>query len=340
MVKTRIKYIDTLKFLAILGIIIIHASYIGEKSLIFNISIMNVQQFVRWAVPIFLMVSGALLLNKDIELDIFLKNRLTRIIYPWIFFTCFIFLIGLNFEGETIFTTYWYSLLIIGVYLVIPIINKFIQNANSKEMNYYVLLIIVASLFNQTFRMLNLRYSLDIIFFLCPISYLILGYYLFNKEFKLKSSYIIYISIFVFIFTSLVKVVWVGNFYMDYTYTVRSYVDLGIFEILQSASVFLIIKHIYCKKNRGLLLKIRNFLETDHMNQFITSVSRSSYGMYLTQNLFINKTLLPLLSTWSLTRKEVCLAILIVSISVFIISWIITLIFSRIPYLKYFSGYY
>ena len=340
MVKTRIKYIDTLKALAILGIIIIHASYIGEKSYILNISLGNIQHLVRWAVPIFFMVSGALLLNKDVELDVFLKKRLSRIICPWAFFTCFIFIAGINLENETVFITYWYALLIIGTYLAIPIINKFIQNASSKEINYYVVLIILASLLNQTFRMLNLRYSLDIIFFLCPISYLILGYYLYNKEFELKSSYIILISILVFVSATLVKLLWIGNFYMDYTYTVRSYVDLGIFQILQAASVFLIIKHIYCNKNRGVLLKIRNFLETDYVNRFIASVSRSSYGMYLTQNLFINKTLLPLMATWSLTRTEACLSILIVSVSVFFISWIITLIFGKIPYLKIFSGYH
>ena len=74
MVKNRIKYIDTLKFLAIFGVIVIHASYIGENSEILNLSIVNFQQIVRFAVPVFLMVSGSLLLNKEIDLRIFLKK--------------------------------------------------------------------------------------------------------------------------------------------------------------------------------------------------------------------------------------------------------------------------
>ena len=148
------------------------------------------------------------------------------------------------------------------------------------------------------------------------------------------------ICLLIFIATTLVKIFWTANFFMDYSHLFHSYIDLSIFQILQAASIFLIIKHIYCNRNAGILLKMRNFLESNYIKKFITSVSRSSYGMYLVQILFINNTLTPILLTWSLTRTETCLAILIVSIGVFLISWIITLIFGKIPYLKIFSGYY
>lgn len=338
MVKNRIKYIDTLKFLAIFGVIVIHASYIGENSEILNLSIVNFQQIVRFAVPVFLMVSGSLLLNKEIDLRIFLKKRLTRIIYPWIFFTFLICILGLSDGIANILCNYWYALLCIGLYLTIPIINKFIQNASPKEMNYYLILILLSSILYQSFRILNLKYSIDILFFLSPISYLFLGYYFFNKEFNKNPKHIILISLCIFIISTYLKMI-TGNLFTEFT-TLQTYIDIGFLQIAQACSVFIIIKYVYCSKNNGILLKIRNLLESNYISRFINSIGRSSYGMYLIQNIFLNKLLVPILTLWPLTGTQTCLIIILVSISIFLISWIITLILSKIPYLKICSGYY
>lgn len=338
MVKNRIKYIDMLKFLAIFGVILIHASYIGDNSKILTITIVNFQQIVRFAVPVFLMVSGALLLNKEIDLSVFLKKRLVRILYPWIFFTFLIYLLGLSYGIENLLCAYWYAPLCIGLYLTIPIINKFIQNASSKELEYYFILIILSSILYQSFRMINLKYPIDILFFLSPISYLYLGYYFFKKEFKLKPSHIILISLCVFIISTFLKMI-IGNSFTEFR-TLHTYIDIGFLQIIQACSVFIIIKHIYCNRNTGILLKIRNLLERDHINRFITSVGRSSYGMYLIQNPLLINVLVPTIRLWPLTGTQTCLIIILVSISVFLISWIMTLMLSRVPYLKICSGYY
>lgn len=112
--------------------------------------------------------------------------------------------------------------------------------------------------------MINLKYPIDILFFLSPISYLYLGYYFFKKEFKLKPSHIILISLCVFIISTFLKMI-IGNSFTEFR-TLHTYIDIGFLQIIQACSVFIIIKHIYCNRNTGILLKIRNLLERDHIN--------------------------------------------------------------------------
>ena len=65
----RKKYIDTLKLLAIFGVISLHIFQIWNQRLIFNIDIIyGCSEISRFGVPLFLMISGALFLNKQISL--------------------------------------------------------------------------------------------------------------------------------------------------------------------------------------------------------------------------------------------------------------------------------
>ena len=75
-VKTRIKYFDTLKFLAISGVIFLHCFILKKNIEIFHFNIVNLNQLGRFGVPLFLLISGALLLNREIELKSFFKKQL------------------------------------------------------------------------------------------------------------------------------------------------------------------------------------------------------------------------------------------------------------------------
>ena len=96
MVKNRIEYYDNLRVLAIFGIIAIHVFQLwhhGEQ--VNGMYIYMFSEIVRYAVPIFLMLSGALLLNRDIELSYFLRHKITRIAYPFIFYLILSFILSL-----------------------------------------------------------------------------------------------------------------------------------------------------------------------------------------------------------------------------------------------------
>ena len=98
--------------------------------------------------PIFLMISEALLLNREYpSLEKFLKHRFARIIYPFIFWIILIlgqlYLHGYYpkfiwnvFIGEPPIT--WYLWILIGIYLFIPVLNSFIKDYKIKGAEYFL----------------------------------------------------------------------------------------------------------------------------------------------------------------------------------------------------------
>src|ERR1700749_2914497 len=88
----NINWISNLRLLALYAVIILHCSspllagygkvpasdwWVGD---FFN-------AITRFAVPVFVMITGALLLNRDYEIGDFLKKRLTRVVVPFLFWS-------------------------------------------------------------------------------------------------------------------------------------------------------------------------------------------------------------------------------------------------------------
>ncbi len=106
----------------------------------------------------------------------------------------------------------------------------------------------------------------------------------------------------------------------------ETYLDLGILEIIHVSSLFLLLKYLPLDKISKSITK------------FCTSVSRSTWGIYCSHSIFL--ILIPgYLGNIHLTGTKTIILIIVLSIAVFIMSYIITLILSKIPYLNKISGY-
>ena len=84
----RIFYFDALRLMAIIGIIFCHTaiSFIALDIGSINFYITAFMDcFREFSVPIFVMLSGALLIGKKDSLSSFFKRRLSRIFIPFIF---------------------------------------------------------------------------------------------------------------------------------------------------------------------------------------------------------------------------------------------------------------
>lgn len=227
--------------------------------------------------------------------------------------------------------------MIIGTYLAVPIINKFIQNAKMKEIEYYLVVFIIASIFYQIMLTMNKQHAIDLGFFIGPVSYLILGYYLSRKEFKISANKII-ISLILFIITTLLKIKYVqGDTFYPTNYILKSYLDINVLEIIQACAIFLIAKNLY--NSTGFISIGKKVVENNLVNKFIISVSRSTYGMYLLHTVLVRAYIPKLISGFKLSGTETICAIIVLILLQFIITWIITLILGQIPYIKKVSGY-
>ncbi|WP_405269012.1 acyltransferase [Methanobrevibacter sp.] len=325
--KTRIQYIDTLRFIAIISVIAIHSFGICSGEIL-NFETKSLNQAFHFAVPLFLMITGTLFLNKDINLKEFFKKRFVRILIPLMFFTAIVFIL---FNRINVFSYYWYSWMILGVIFAIPIINKFIQHATDEEITYYIVIFIIFSIIQQLCGIFKIRYALDISFFITPVSYLILGYCLANVNIEKHQNKLLIVCIALFIISTLIKIR-TGSF--RFTDEIYTYLDLSLLQIIQASSLFLFIRCLYQYKiSKGIL-------ENNVLKRFILSVSRSSYGMYLIQQPLIFQVIYPYTKTLHLTGSQSLALTISIIILVSLISWIAVLILSKIPILEKISGYH
>ncbi|TKC05662.1 hypothetical protein FA048_18290 [Pedobacter polaris] len=265
--KEDTSWLDNLRVIATISVIFLHVAapflYKFTKISGFNWWTANVyDSLVRFSVPIFVMITGALLLPKDYQLNDYLKKRVVRIIFPFLFWISIysihvLYLLKNGFKlpflqmltiGSTTFayrTTYhfWYIYMIIGIYLFIPILSKWIKNAKEKEIHYFLLLWIVAiiiaqPLFSKYVPDFNLQY------FAGFIGYVVLGYYLSIRNFE-NVKHIKAIALLIFATGVLLTVF--GTYFLSLI-SGRFVIDLYTYfspnVIIAAVGLFLFFKHI------------------------------------------------------------------------------------------------
>ena len=115
-----------------------------------------------WAVPIFVMVSGALLLNPNKEISIhtilfkYIKRMLIALVIFGLVFQIYDVLIaqgtlgvstvidGLkNIFQATSWAHLWYIYLLIGLYCMLPIFKGFIKSASDEELKFVLAILFI-----------------------------------------------------------------------------------------------------------------------------------------------------------------------------------------------------
>ncbi len=158
--KERDLNYDLVRCLAIFFVIGIHSSgFVGDEhrlgfSLAGNVLYETWQTVISTAVPLFVMLSGALLLGGKITPPIsWLKRRLHRVLVPFALWSVPLFCLSTFKEHwavepalvgkfvEMSLTTgvvgvYWFVYLIVGLYLVTPIIKPYFAQASRQGMAY------------------------------------------------------------------------------------------------------------------------------------------------------------------------------------------------------------
>ena len=178
----RIFYFDALRAFAILSVVIFHVSIRTKALMLGGYGVIpNLNWFIgdflgvslRTGVDVFLMLSGALSLGRVWDIKPFLQKRLTRIVLPFVFWasilSCLILTLQYFYpqiitvinpfnlgnalgyiEGAFLatsnmgFQTYWFFWMIIGTYLIMPVLNKWLLHADLKEAEYFLVIWLIA----------------------------------------------------------------------------------------------------------------------------------------------------------------------------------------------------
>lgn len=147
----------------------------------------------RPGVPLFVMLSGFLLLGKDYPLPDFLKRRFSRVLIPALFWMCIYSLYGYLAKGSPasipemlhnivvrpVHYHLWFIYLIIGLYLVYPILRPWIKSAKEQDFRYFFIMCMIGSwLYKILAEFFNLPIGVYFELFANNAGYFVLGYYL------------------------------------------------------------------------------------------------------------------------------------------------------------------
>ena len=176
--EKRKTYFDILRLVAIFLVIFNHTNgyslYMeseGYKTWLY----MFITMLTRINVPLFFMISGALLLPKDEKISIVIKERVYRFVVITIFANSLIYLIrsgivGANIGGMIsgictgkIEGSYWYLYAYIGFLLLLPCLRKMVVNLNEKDFFWiFVLHIVFLTVIPAVNYILVVKYNLSI----------------------------------------------------------------------------------------------------------------------------------------------------------------------------------
>lgn len=339
------EWINNLKVISIFAVIVLHTAspllMDFKKAYPGNWLIADFYNaLVRFAVPVFVMISGALLLHREYELGDFLKRRFSRIVWPFLFWS--LIYIGYSWYNEDIafssdgwdniriilhqlkygaYYHLWYVYMLIGLYLFIPVISKFVRNATEKEIRYFLLIWFTVMIFSQPY-LSRYQPQIDIHYFTGYLGYLVLGHYLAFKTLPkkgLKAPLIIY-------FFLCLAGITIGTYLLSVnskSLSTLMYEPLGPFIVLFSSGIFLLARVTVFKLPESLV-KVRDL------------AGRLSLGIYLCHALFLT-----LLDGENINYKlcNPVLSIPITALSCFLLSFLLIFIISKIPFIgKYIAG--
>ena len=295
----RIIYFDILNIIACISVILLHCNGIVHTystARAWKTSLV-VEVVCFWAVPVFLMLTGATLMRYRERYDTktFFKKRVLKVVIPFIFWSIFM-IICKNAIGElqvkdwsireilNIITlnqqesTYYFMFIIIGVYLTLPILSILSDEKYRKILWYIVVgMFITKSCLPLIFNVLEITYNNYLsILFDSYIIFVILGYLISTMKINKKHRYIIYaMGIGACIFRYGV------TYYLS---TRDGVVNRLLFDYIQFHSVFLAVAVFVFIKN----IQWDKIFKTSESRYILTQISSCSFGIYLIHKLVMH----------------------------------------------------
>lgn len=341
--KQRIIYFDVLRIAATLGVMLLHIS--SQNWSVTNVTSFQWQTFnffdsiVRWTVPIFVMISGALFLDRDISIGKIFKNNIFRIITAFLFWS--VLYAGVSFAQGTSFKKaclqvvqghfhMWFLFMIVGLYLIVPFVKKIIES-EALVKYFFALGLIFTFIIPQGIAILNLVNgtlgktansivgNINFHFTLGYIFYFILGYYLSKIDLSKKMRVIIYCLSAIGFVCTILGTLFVSIYSNGPKQTFYGYLTLNV--LLESLGVF-----VFFKYNLNLIHM------SEKLQNIVAKLSKYSFGAYLA-HLMVIEQLKKLAGLTTLSFNPI-LSIAVILVIVSVVSFAVSWICNHIPFLN------
>ena len=329
-ISERLVWADIIRVLAIYFVILVHSLGASAKNA-FPLS----SSIASTCVPLFIMLSGALLLDKKENYSYFYKKRFLRLILPWITWTLIYF--GIKFLQNptpdfiktlslfsSTLTSFWFLPMIAALYIITPALRIFTVNAKPKDM-FFIILLWFLSISVLPYYKNSFAFPFYVDDGIVRQVFTYLGYYLLGAaiiKIKLPRLRVLLFGLAFGISLSLINyyIRTVNN--LPLPFFSFSYIFPGV--VISSAAVFLIVKSL--NKNLNSLNK--------QVKLLIISLSTASFGIFFIHGLitdYFSKILgRPYLFNVGFFGEWIN------SLTLFIISYLIILLLAKIPFVKKF----
>ncbi len=332
--------LEFLRFIATIGVIFVHVGICwisannDTATPLQRFTFSAVQHSTNWAVPVFMMITGALLMSKESitykkAMKYFVRMGLLLIlfgtVFAWmeLFFTTHSFSVAMigqgfvnMFVGET-WKHLWYLYMLLGIYLILPALNRLSQLP--PNLLIFTALVMLFTSLIPTFR---IKIGIDFPIGSVYVGYFLTGYLLKSGgvDWMTKWKYTTVALWAVFVVTMLLMVVGVYQLvvnHYDIGFEYSSYIS--IFTVLQSCALF-----VLCNKRPGMFDKFCG-------SALIKRFNRCSLGIYIIHMVWIN-IIIKVLHVNIMPYGLLC--IIPMGIVVYVLSWLTVEMMVRMPILK------
>lgn len=290
--KNRVIYYDVLRTISIIAVILIHI--IGNTINTFRLEGIPAQvytsiwQLMYFAVPMFIMISGGLFLNPEKEISIkdLYKKYILRIVIALFIFGILYSILELYFSNKitgfkliiqaikNVFTGdlwahMWYLYLILGLYIISPLLKIFVKNCTAQQLQYVLFVLFIFTIvIPDIVIMFNQKIAFNAVITNPYIFLYLLGYYVSKYDISKKWRISNYILSAVFI-----VLIILNNFINLFNAELITYTSFITFNII--LSLFYIVKR--CKKSYNQVAQ-----------KILKNISDCGFGIYLIHQAIIN----------------------------------------------------
>jgi surface polysaccharide O-acyltransferase-like enzyme len=338
MTKKHFIWADLLKINATLLVVVLHSSgNLNNYSLDpYNWWVSNFYaSFSHPCIALFVMLSGTFLLDKQEDIKTFFLKRIDKVLIPLIIWSIIYLLFFHFYEGKKITLSVvakglvspsisyhlWFLFMILGIYLMVPIVSKWVQIASRRDLEYFLILWFLIACFKPFFsKLLNFYIYIPIEAASGYLGCFILGYYL--KDYKPASKTLLYI-LFIIAFSITAG----GTFYQKVFKTKPAFDEL--FYAFLSPNIIIMAVVIYVSFKS---------LNTDSLSikavKVIQKISACCFGVYLIHIIVLIIIKNYIKNTVQLNSLPLILTIPLIVLICFIISLVLTYIIKKIPVLR------
>lgn len=285
--KKRIIWIDMLRIISMMGVIIMHV--VGNTINTFNLGgspkevFYIISKIFYFSIPLFVMISGMLFLDKDIDIKNLFNKYIKRIVLVILLFGSIFSGLEIFFDTHCITIDYipkiinniltgnlwahmWYLYMILGLYMLTPLFRTWIKNSDMKQQRYLLILLYIFTILVPT---INNYFNITIAFNLPISGYIfvyLLGYYIYKNNQTDKEKNLIYILGIISLITIIIFPKLAAKDIIGYTSTST---------IMVATSIFVFFKNIKLKQNEKL-------------EKIVSSLGTASFGIYILHQFYIN----------------------------------------------------